>query len=73
VAIFPRQYAAYVEQLDARRAASAGDRLAYRVRSGDSLWTIARTHGTTVNELQVANQLEGSRIYAGQVLDVPLD
>ncbi|HSH74753.1 MAG TPA: DUF5715 family protein [Longimicrobiales bacterium] len=73
VAIFPRQYSAYVDALNASQMAQARDRLAYRVRSGDSLWTIARTHGTTVDQLRSANQLEGSRIYAGQVLDVPFD
>ena len=65
--------AAYVDALDARQAAAAQDRIAYRVRSGDSLWAIARSHGTTVDQLRLANQLRNSRIYVGQVLDVPLD
>ena len=70
VAVFPRQYGAYVERLVARdRARTAEAR--YTVRSGDSLWTIARRHGTTVDRLQVANGLRGSRIYRGQVLTVP--
>jgi nucleoid-associated protein YgaU len=73
VAVFPRPYAAYVSALDARQAASAKSRLAYTVRAGDSLWAIARSHGTTVDRLRTANQLQGNRIYAGQVLDVPLD
>jgi hypothetical protein len=87
IAVFPRQYAAYVETRQARQTppvqqaavvarptvtVSVDDRLEYRVRRGDSLWTIARTHGTTVEELRTANQLAGSRIYVGQVLDVPL-
>jgi hypothetical protein len=94
VAVFPRQYAAYVEALLSRQAAptaavvaarptsedaavaapdsAAEARLAYRVRRGDSLWTIARTHGTTVEQLLAVNQLDGSRIFVGQVLDVPL-
>jgi LysM repeat protein len=45
--------------------------VAYTVRSGDSLWTIARTHGTTVDVLKQKNGIRGSTIYAGQVLDVP--
>jgi LysM repeat protein len=49
------------------------ERLAYTVRSGDSLWGIARSYGTTVDDLRVANGLEGSRIFVGQVLDVPVD
>lgn len=78
VALFPQQYAAYVEGLTRRRTVVASQvaeeteaELAYRVRSGDSLWTIARRHGTTVEELKSANELRGSRIYAGQVLHVP--
>ena len=50
---------------------AAPDTLRYRVRSGDSLWEIARSHGTTVNNLRRINNLSTNRIYAGQVLDVP--
>jgi LysM repeat protein len=49
------------------------DRSPYRVRSGDSLWTIARKHGTTVDQLRELNRLDGSRIFAGQVIDVPAE
>lgn len=74
VAVFPRQYAAYVSGAQSRPALTVpSDRLAYTVRAGDSLWGIARSHGTTVDQLRDANQLRGSRIYAGQVLDVPVD
>lgn len=84
VAVFPRQYAAYVAALQTRQptpqatprlvAANPApeERAEYKVRRGDSLWTIARTHGTTVEQLRTANQLAGSRIFVGQVLDVPL-
>ena len=74
VAVFPRQYAAYVGTLRGGEAAPApaDSRLAYTVRSGDSLWGIARAHGTTVDDLRVVNSLQGSRIFAGQVLDVPV-
>lgn len=87
VAVFPRQYRAYVDGLakgGAARVASAtptraapaaspvGTAVApYRVRRGDSLWTIARAHGTTVGELRSRNNLRNSRIFAGQVLEVP--
>ena len=43
----------------------------YRVRNGDSLWNIAKAHGTTVDRLKQENNLRGSRIYAGQLLKVP--
>ena len=50
---------------------SGDDTLRYRVRSGDSLWEIARSHGTTVDRLRLINNLSNSRIYAGQVIEVP--
>ena len=75
VAIFPKPYADYVRELSA--STGSGSRVAavsrYMVRDGDSLWTIARRHGTTVPELRAANDIRGSRIYAGQLLTVPTD
>jgi N-acetylmuramoyl-L-alanine amidase len=42
------------------------------IRPGDTLWELARAHGTTVGELQRLNGLEGSgAIYAGRTLKVP--
>ncbi len=46
-------------------------RLRYRVQRGDSLWDIARAHGTTIAALRQSNNLRGSRIYPGQVLTIP--
>jgi hypothetical protein len=70
VALFPSQYSSYVE--DIRTASlSAATKREYRVQRGDSLWSIARRHGTSISELRAANDLSGSRIYAGQVLTVP--
>lgn len=76
VALFPRPYAAYVDRLLARQESAAGNGDAaagetYTVQDGDSLWTIARSHGTTVERIQHLNGLRGSRIYAGQTLSVP--
>lgn len=68
VAVFPRQYGEYVETVQLASGSGGQD---YRVRRGDSLWTIARRYGTTVQELRSANKLRGSRIYAGQLLTVP--
>jgi LysM repeat protein len=45
--------------------------LDYRVNRGDSLWSIARKHGTSIAELKSINGLRTSRIKAGQVLKVP--
>jgi LysM repeat protein len=43
----------------------------YKVVSGDSLASIARRHGTSVDELRRLNKLEGSLIRVGQTLKVP--
>jgi hypothetical protein len=43
----------------------------YQVRRGDTLWTIARRHGTSVEELKAANQLRNPDIRAGQRLVIP--
>lgn len=42
----------------------------YRVRHGDSLYAIARRFKTSVRALRLANNLSGSRIYAGQLLQI---
>lgn len=48
---------------------------AYTVKQGDTLWDIAKRHGTSVRELEAANpQLKADRfqrIYPGDVLTVP--
>lgn len=44
----------------------------YRVRPGDSLWDIARRHGSSTREIQNANGLRSSRIKPGQVLKIPV-
>lgn len=72
VAIFPTQYSAYVGTLESRQNERVGERLAYTVQRGDSLWEIARTHGTSVDDLKAVNGIDGSRIYAGQIINVPL-
>ena len=44
----------------------------YVVRSGDTMWDIARAFGTSVNDLRRVNYIErGSRIYVGQKLKIP--
>jgi spore germination protein len=53
-----------------RRAYAAAASQSYRVRSGDTLWSIARRFGTTVKQLQVWNGLKGTLIRVGQTLRV---
>ena len=54
------------------RGASSETVVRYQVRSGDTLWGIARTYGTTVTRIKSANNLGSSRIYTGQLLEVPV-
>ena len=78
VVVFPRQYARYVAAKTgakpaAVRASARGETIrTYRVRRGDSLWTIARRHDTTVRSIQRINGLRGTRIKPSQVLKVPV-
>jgi len=75
VALFTQRYSSYVSRLQDERSTKTEHAVlasaSYQVRSGDSLWTIAQDHGTTVSQLKQINGLKGSRIYAGQVLEVP--
>lgn len=71
VSVFPRQYARYVASLPDRSLPRLADVVHYRVRRGDSLWSIARRHGVDVDSLKEANRLATTRIYAGQTLQIP--
>jgi hypothetical protein len=70
VAIFPAQYAAYVDRLTARAAGAMSSSRVYTVRRGDTLWDIARRHGTSATALRRSNGLLSTRIYPGQRLAV---
>jgi hypothetical protein len=43
----------------------------YQVQSGDTLWTIAQRHQTSVSRLKKINAIRSPRIYPGQTLMVP--
>lgn len=45
----------------------------YRVQKGDTLYSIARRHGTTVEALRILNSLSSDLIKVGQVLRLPGD
>ncbi len=83
IAVFPRSYVRYVksrQSMTQRTALTSGEARTqgagppsptrYRVRSGDSLWSIARRYGTTIARIQRQNALASSRIYSGQVLEI---
>lgn len=43
----------------------------YTVRSGDTLWLLARRFGTTVDEIKALNNLTSDVLNVGQVLQIP--
>ena len=45
----------------------------YQVKSGDTLWNIARKYGLSVNELKEANNLTSNALSIGQLLYIPKD
>ncbi|MDX1764010.1 MAG: LysM peptidoglycan-binding domain-containing protein [bacterium] len=55
-----------------RAAASVGDLLTYRVRSGDTLWSIARKYNTSVKRIKRVNNLSTNHLRAGQILQIPV-
>nr|WP_295971751.1 peptidoglycan DD-metalloendopeptidase family protein [uncultured Bacillus sp.] len=52
------------------RTETAGEK--YIVQQGDTLWSIARMHSTTVQSLQNQNGLQNEAIFIGQVLVIPM-
>jgi membrane-bound lytic murein transglycosylase D len=45
----------------------------HRVKSGDSLWILAKKYGTTTQQIQKANRLRGTRLSIGQKLIIPVE
>ncbi|MBW3628715.1 MAG: LysM peptidoglycan-binding domain-containing protein [Gemmatimonadetes bacterium] len=85
VAVFPDRYSRYVsragsnvrlasatKEAPVRRVSTrASGSATYKVRRGDSLWTIARRQNVSVEVLRKANALRSSNIVAGQLLAIP--
>jgi membrane-bound lytic murein transglycosylase D len=62
--------ASFSKTTDTRRT-SAPTGPTYTVRSGDTLYDIARAHGISISALKSANRKNGSRIHPGDVLRIP--
>jgi nucleoid-associated protein YgaU len=71
VAVYPTQYASYVERLTGKPIRLATSTETYVVRRGDTLWAIAKRHETTVRQLLELNDRSGSTIRVGEKLRVP--
>lgn len=71
IALFPDPYRKYVAALGNKPAAASEG--TYTVARKDTLWRIARNHGTTTTAIQRANNLRGTTIYPGQKLLIPVD
>jgi hypothetical protein len=75
VSLFPERYTRYLiargERPSQKGMALAAGK-SYRVRSGDSLWDIARRHRTSVAQIKRANSFSSSRLKPGQVIEIPV-
>lgn len=56
----------------AAREASRPETREHVVRSGETLWGIAREYGATVDSIQTANRIDDQKIVPGQRLVIPL-
>jgi len=74
VAIFAGDYAEYVHRITKQRGKSNNSTISghdYTVRPTDTVWRIARQHGTTPAVILRTNNLHTSVIYPGQKLKIP--
>lgn len=62
-----------VSNASANKADSSGESMKYKVKSGDSLYSIAQKYpGISPDDLKKANDLSGSSIQPGQILNIPI-
>ncbi|KPV40203.1 hypothetical protein AN478_08745 [Thiohalorhabdus denitrificans] len=52
-------------------ASGNGSAIEYTVQEGDTLWSIAERHQTSVSTIKKANDLQGSTLLVGKVLEIP--
>jgi LysM repeat protein len=54
-----------------KAVAASSDSTIYKVKSGDTLTKIAKSHGTTVSAIRTTNNLKSDRLVVGQKLKLP--
>lgn len=85
VTLFPKAYSRYLggkgvqhassdesSSSKSAKASSSKSSKTYRVGRGDSLWTIAQKHRTSVTSIKRYNGISSSRLKPGQVLRIPV-
>ena len=50
---------------------SSNNYTTYTVKAGDSLWSISRKYGTTVDAIKSLNGLSSNNLAIGQILKIP--
>ena len=60
-----------IELPTAAQTLASNSALSYRIKPGDSLWSIARAHGTTVNHIKRYNELSDNALSVGSTLMLP--
>ena len=61
-----------VEHKNAELTKTATSTLAYIVKPGDTLESIAKTHNISIDELKAANDITGNEVNIGQQLQIPV-
>ncbi|HEY7697396.1 MAG TPA: LysM peptidoglycan-binding domain-containing protein, partial [Vicinamibacteria bacterium] len=68
--IYPGQTLVVGDSADGVEVADASESIAYRIRRGDTLTTIARKFGVSVEELQRWNRIDPDRLVVGQSISI---
>jgi len=48
-----------------------GEKIKYKVKSGDNLWIIARRHNTTTSKIMAASGISSTYLHINQILQIP--
>ena len=67
----PTTNTGFTNRIAGKSSKTNGKTIKYTVKSGDNLWIIANTYGTTTKNIQKANHLRSTRLHIGQKLIIP--